>query len=80
MGFFECINDKSASILLMDTCRNWLQENGMEAMDGPINFGENDNFWGLLIYGFTHPAIGMNYNPPYYQEFFESYGFKTYFE
>lgn len=80
MGFFECINDKKAAHLLMDTARNWLQEQGMEAMDGPINFGENDNFWGLLVYGFTHPAVGMNYNPPYYQEFFESYGFKTYFE
>jgi hypothetical protein len=80
MGFFECINDKAAAHLLMDTCRNWLQAQGMEAMDGPINFGENDNFWGLLIYGFTHPAVGMNYNPPYYQDLFESYGFKTYFE
>lgn len=80
MGFFECINDKAAAHLLMDTCRNWLQAQGIEAMDGPINFGENDNFWGLLVYGFTHPAVGMNYNPPYYQEFFESYGFKVYFE
>lgn len=80
MGFFECINNKEAAYLLMDTCRNWLQAQGMEAMDGPINFGENDNFWGLLVYGFTHPAVGMNYNPPYYQEFFESYGFKVYFE
>ncbi len=80
MGFFECIEDDSAARLLMDTARNWLQSKGMEAMDGPINFGENDNFWGLLIWGFTHPAIGMNYNPPYYQKFFESYGFKTYFE
>ncbi len=80
MGFFECINDKVAAHLLMDTCRNWLKTQGMEAMDGPINFGENDNFWGLLIYGFTHPAVGMNYNPPYYQELFETYGFKTYFE
>ncbi len=80
MGFFECIEDESAARLLMDTARNWLQERGMEAMDGPINFGENDNFWGLLVWGFTHPAIGMNYNPPYYQKFFETYGFKTYFE
>lgn len=80
MGFFECINDQEAAHLLMDTCRDWLQEQGMEAMDGPINFGENDNFWGLLVYGFTQPAVGMNYNPAYYQEFFESYGFKMYFE
>lgn len=80
MGFFECINNRQAANLLFDTCREWLQARGMEAMDGPINFGENDNFWGLLVMGFTHPAIGMNYNPPYYQEMFESYGFKTYFE
>lgn len=80
MGFFECIDNADAARLLMDTARNWLQERGMEAMDGPINFGENDNFWGLLVWGFTHPAIGMNYNPPYYQKFFEEYGFKVYFE
>ena len=64
----------------MDTARNWLQARGMEAMDGPINFGENDNFWGLLIQGFTHPAVGMNYNPNYYQSLFENYGFNMYFE
>lgn len=80
MGFFECINDASAARLLMDTARNWLQARGMKAMDGPINFGENDNFWGLLVQGFTHPAVGMNYNPEYYQSLFESYGFKMYFE
>ena len=80
MGFFECINNASAAKLLMDTARNWLQARGMEAMDGPINFGENDNFWGLLIQGFTHPAVGMNYNPNYYQSLFENYGFKMYFE
>jgi GNAT superfamily N-acetyltransferase len=80
MGFFECINDATAANLLMDTARNWLQERGMEAMDGPINFGENDNFWGLLVQGFTHPAVGMNYNPNYYQSLFENYGFKLYFE
>ncbi|MFI5158052.1 MAG: GNAT family N-acetyltransferase [Sphingobacteriales bacterium] len=77
IGFFECINDEAAAFLLFDTAKNWLQENGMEAMDGPINFGENDNFWGLLVEGFIPPSYGMNYNPPYYQAFFEHYGFKT---
>ncbi len=80
MGFFECINNKEAAYLLFDTCRDWLAARGMEAMDGPINFGENDNFWGLLTEGFTHPGFGMNYNHSYYQDFFESYGFKLYFE
>lgn len=80
MGFFECINNKEAAFLLFDTCRNWLTERGMKAMDGPINFGENDNFWGLLVEGFTEPGFGMNYNPPYYLELFKQYGFYTYFE
>ena len=80
IGFFECINDKAAADLLFDTAKKWLQENGMEAMDGPINFGENDNFWGLLVEGFTAPSFGMNYNFPYYQSFFEDYGFKTEYE
>lgn len=80
MGFFECINDKEAAYSLFNCCREWLTKRGMEAMDGPVNFGENDNFWGLLVEGFTHPAYGMPYNKPYYKELFESYGFKFYFE
>lgn len=80
MGFFECINDREAAFLLFDKAREWLQEKGMGAMDGPVNFGENDNFWGLLVEGFTPPAFGMNYNPPYYRELFEAYGFKPFFE
>jgi hypothetical protein len=80
MGFFECINDREAAFLLFDQCKKWLQERGMEAMDGPITFGENITFWGLLIEGFTMPAYGMPYNFPYYRELFEAYGFKTYFE
>ncbi len=80
MGFFECIDDREAAFLLFDTCKEWLQSKGMGAMDGPINFGENDNYWGLLVEGFTPPAFGMNYNPPYYKTLFESYGFKPFFE
>ncbi|MDA3942100.1 MAG: GNAT family N-acetyltransferase [Bacteroidetes bacterium] len=80
MGFFECINNEQAAFMLFDRCRSWLAEKGMEAMDGPINFGENDNFWGLLVDGFTHPSFGMPYNHPYYEGFFRKYGFQEYFE
>ncbi len=80
MGFFECINDKKAAFLLFNTCKAWLEERGMEAMDGPINFGENDNFWGLLVEGFMPQSYGMNYNFPYYKSFFEDYGFQSYYE
>ncbi len=80
MGFFECVEDKNAAFYIFDTCKDWLKERGMEAMDGPVNFGENDNFWGLLVEGYTPPSFGMNYNFPYYQTFFEEYGFRMYFE
>jgi hypothetical protein len=80
IGFFECVDSQDAAFMLFDHAKQWLAAQGMEAMDGPINFGENDNFWGLLVDGFTPPAFGMPYNPPYYRPFFEAYGFGVYFE
>jgi hypothetical protein len=81
VGFFECINDKDSAFLLFDTAKKWLIENEMEAMDGPINFGEKNMFWGLLTENFTDPnSYGMNYNPPYYQNLFEDYGFEVYYK
>lgn len=80
MGFFECINSESVAFLLFDTAKEWLKQKGMEAMDGPVNFGERDSWWGLMVEGFTPPVYKMNYNPRYYQQFFEDYGFKIYFQ
>ena len=78
-GFFECIEDQSAANLLFDTAKNWLQSKGMEAMDGPINFGERDRWWGLQVSGFQPPMYCMNYNPAYYRTLFEAYGFQIFF-
>ncbi|MFT7589613.1 MAG: hypothetical protein ACI959_001833 [Limisphaerales bacterium] len=80
MGFFECIDDQEAANVLFDQCRLWNQSQGLAAMDGPINFGERNNWWGLLVDGFTEPVYTMNYNPKYYQTLFENYGFKDYFK
>lgn len=79
IGFFDCINDQAASNILFDAAKEWLLQQGMEAMDGPINFGERDRWWGLVVEGFQSPLYGMNYNPPYYQSLFEAYGFKPFF-
>lgn len=80
IGFFESIDDAASAALLFDTAVEWLKEQGMEAVDGPINFGEKDRFWGLLVENFTDiPSYGLNYNPPYYQKLFEAYGFKLYY-
>lgn len=79
-GFFEAIDDQQLADLLFDAARDWLKERGMEAMDGPVNFGSRDSFWGLLVNGFDlQPLYENPYNPPYYQALFENYGFQNYF-
>ena len=80
IGFFESVNSRDAAFMLFDRSREWLRERGMEAMDGPINFGETDRYWGLLTKGFTRPAYEVPYNPPWYRELFEAYGFKIFYE
>jgi GNAT superfamily N-acetyltransferase len=80
VGFFECIDDMQAASLLFSTAKEWLKEKGMEAMDGPVNFGETDKYWGLLVGGFTHPSFDVPYNHPYYQNLFEDYGFRVYYK
>lgn len=79
VGFWECPNDPEAARLLFDAARDWLAARGMEAMDGPINFGERDRWWGLQVEGFQPPLYCMNYNLPYYQALIEGYGFRPYF-
>src|SRR5690606_30140086 len=79
-GFFECTDNQQAANLLFDTAKEWLQEKGVVAMDGPINFGNRERWWGLLVDGFHPPCYCCNYNPPYYPRLFEQYGFQTYFK
>lgn len=80
IGFFDCINDQATANVLFDTAKEWLISEGMEAMDGPINFGDRDKWWGLMVEGFEQaPMYGMSYNPSYYKALFEGYGFKNYY-
>jgi hypothetical protein len=81
IGFFECINNQEAANTLLNEAKQWLINNGMEAMDGPINFGEKNQFWGLLIDNFTDmSSYAMNYSPEYYKTLFENYGFEIYYK
>jgi len=80
-GFFECIDNQKASTKLFDTAKNWLEEKGYSSMDGPINFGERDKWWGCLVEGFDiDPNYQQNYGKDYYQVLFENYGFKILFK
>lgn len=79
VGFFECIDDQGAAYMLFDAAKDWLESKGMEAMDGPINFGDRNSWWGLLVDGFHEPNYQMPYNFKYYQGLFENYGWQLYF-
>lgn len=74
-GFFECADDPEASAALFSSVETWVRQKGMTFMRGPLSPSMN-NESGLLIEGFDYPpAVGMTYNPPYYQSLIESYGF-----
>lgn len=80
IGFFECIDDKQAAFQLFDVCKDWLAARGMQAMDGPVNFGPRLQWWGLHVSGDHRPVYGMFYHHRYYQVFFEEYGFQIFFK
>ena len=74
------MNNQDAADMLFNVAKHWLMQRGMAAMDGPINFGERDTWWGLVTEGFHEPLYRMNFNAPYYQALFENYGFREFFE
>ncbi len=75
-GGFECVNDFPVAKALLDTARDWLRARGMTVMRGPATLSSNDE-WGLLIEGFdSEPVVLMPYNPRYYVDLLEQYGFR----
>lgn len=75
-GFFESINDQSVADGLFNAAKAWLAEHDIHTMRGPCNPSLNYEV-GLLVEGFdTSPRFMMTYNPPYYGELIESFGFR----
>ena len=75
-GFFECVEDYAVAEALLDAAAGWLRGRGLTGMRGPTSPSMNDTA-GLLVAGFERePAILMPYNPPYYVDFLERYGFE----
>lgn len=73
-GFFECIEDFTVAKALLNAACQWLREQGMELVRGPINLSTHNSCL-FLVDGFNSPPmIMMPYNPPYYPEFVEQDG------
>jgi hypothetical protein len=74
-GFFECINNQDVANMLFDAAAGWLKEKGLDTMRGPASFSVNDEC-GLLIDTFDDPPmLMMTYNPEYYINLLNNYGF-----
>ncbi len=75
-GFFESINDKDVADALFLKAEEFLSENGLDTIRGPISPSMND-ISGLLIKGFfQEPVFMMPYNKFYYIDLIEGYGFR----
>jgi hypothetical protein len=75
IGFIEMEDDEKLAQDIIDFAADWHRERGYHAMRGPINFGENDMYWGLLVENFEEPPIyGMFYHAPYYKDLLEATG------
>ena len=75
-GFFESVDDQLVADALFDAARDWLRHRGITQIRGPANPSMNYEC-GLLIEGFdSPPTFMMTYNPPYYAELVENYGFR----
>lgn len=75
-GFFECENIQDTANKLFDSAKDWLKTKNLSPMRGPANPSSNDEY-GLLVDGFEDsPRLLMTYNPKYYIELIDNYGFK----
>lgn len=76
IGYFECINDFEIAKGLLDNACEWLRSQGIKIARGPIDLSTHNNCL-FLVDGFdSPPMVMMPYNPPYYPEFWERYGWQ----
>ncbi|MCZ6680880.1 MAG: GNAT family N-acetyltransferase [Candidatus Poribacteria bacterium] len=76
-GFFECIQDQEVADALFSRAADWLSGHRLEVMRGPVSYSTNDEC-ALLVDGFdSSPVIMMPYNPRYYLDLIEGFGFQT---
>ena len=73
IGFIEMEEDPEIAKDMINFAKQWHKEKGNAGFRGPINFGENDVFWGIMIDGFEdHNVYGMLYHKKYYEALLES--------
>jgi len=75
-GFFESINDQGVSNGLLDSVVEWLRDRQCQMVRGPVSPAVTYQ-GGLLVDKFDQvPTFLMPYNPRYYIDLIEEYGFQ----
>ena len=78
---FECISDYNVAKAIFDEALSWLAEKGYDSVTGPQSPSNGDDYRGLLVKGFgSSPVLMDSYNPTYYADFLEKYGFAKQFD
>ncbi len=76
LGFFECVDDYAVAEALFDRATVWAGEHDLVSLYGTYNLDREDSR-GILIEGRDRPPTSYcGHNPPYYQNFFDRYGFQ----
>ncbi len=74
-GWFDCIDDREVSLLLLNTVEEWAKGKGMSSIHGPLGFTDMDGE-GTLVEGFEEVStLGAIYNYPYYPEHITATGY-----
>lgn len=67
-GFYESVDNAEVCGMLISAAEDFLKQQGMLSLRGPMNFSTNEEC-GFLTEGFdTPPVLMMPYNPPYYND------------
>nr|WP_242036625.1 hypothetical protein [Leptolyngbya sp. FACHB-321] len=75
-GYFECVPDFAVAKALLDAACEWLRDQGMSTVRGPIDLSTHNNCL-FLVDGFdSPPMMMMPYNPPHYPQFVEQDGWQ----
>jgi hypothetical protein len=73
-GYFECIPDLEIAKALFASAEQWLQDQGIHRIRGPVDLSTHNSCL-FLVDGFdSPPMMMMPYNPPSYPQFMEQLG------
>lgn len=76
IGFFECVENEAVAHAMFKYAISWAKQRGLKAIFGPFNLDYEDSY-GVLIEGWDRPpTILCGHSPPYYQAFFDHFGFQ----